>query len=77
MPFHDPTTLDYFSARAEQPKGFDPRSPLWGTIGYAVLSALAIGMVFYLTFAGGPSTARPFDGGLFYYPFCIQTIPIK
>lgn len=51
MPSHDPKTLDYFAGRADQPKRFDPRSPIWGTIGYAVLSALAVGMVFYLTFA--------------------------
>jgi hypothetical protein len=51
MPSHDPKTFDYFAVRADQPRRFDPRAPLWGTIGYAVLSALAIGMVFYLTFA--------------------------
>lgn len=51
MPSHDPKSLDYFAAHADQPKRFDPRSPVWGTIGYAVLSALAVGMVFYLTFA--------------------------
>ena len=51
MPSHDPKSLDYFAVRADQPKRFDPRSPVWGTIGYAVLSALAVGMVFYLTFS--------------------------
>lgn len=51
MPSRDLKTLDYFAARADQPKRFDPRSPVWGTIGYAVLSALAVGMAFYLTFA--------------------------
>ena len=51
MPSHDPKTLDYFAARVDQPKRLDPHSPVWGTIGYAVLSALAVGMVFYLTFA--------------------------
>jgi hypothetical protein len=50
MPSHDSKLL-YFASRSDQPRRFDPRSPVWGTIGYAILSAVAIGMVFYLTFA--------------------------
>ena len=50
MPSHDSQPL-YFVSSSDQPRRFDPRSPVWGTIGYAVLSAIAIGMVFYLTFA--------------------------
>jgi len=50
MPSHDSKTF-YFASRSDQPRRFDPRSPVWGTIGYAVLSAVAVGMVFYLTFA--------------------------
>lgn len=51
MPSHDPKSFDYFRIQPDQPKHVDPRSPVWGTIGYALLSALAVGMVFYLTFA--------------------------
>ena len=51
MPSHDHKTITFYPSQADQPNRFDPRSPLWGTIGYAVLSALAVGMVFYLTFA--------------------------
>jgi hypothetical protein len=50
MPSHDSETF-HFASRSEQPRRYDPRSPAWGTIGYAVLSALAVGTVFYLTFA--------------------------
>jgi len=50
MPSHDSETFHVVS-HFEQPRRFDPRSPAWGTIGYAVLSAVAVGMVFYLTFA--------------------------
>ena len=50
MPSHDSKTI-HFASRSKQPRQFDPHAPVWGTIGYAVLSAVAVGMVFYLTFA--------------------------
>nr|WP_314621932.1 hypothetical protein [uncultured Noviherbaspirillum sp.] len=50
MPSNDSETY-HFASGSDQSRRFDPRSPVWGTIGYAILSAIAIGMVLYLTFA--------------------------
>ncbi len=51
MPSRHHRFINSYRTQSEEPTKNDPHSPFWGTIGYAVLSAMAVAMVFYLTFA--------------------------